>query len=70
MFNSPILDLNLRFGILIWKLKCKFRLKRVGLSSFETHFEHVKIEDPNANRDEMAHFSELRQIAMLKRKLR
>ena len=69
MFNSPILDLNLRFGILIWKLKCKFRLKRVGLS-FETHFEHVKIEDPNANRDEMAHFSELRQIAMLKRKLR
>ena len=47
LFNSPISGLNLRFGILICKLKCKLgRNEEDCPSPFETtHFELSKMED-------------------------
>ena len=42
VFNSPVSDLDLRLAILIFKLKWKLGLK---YSPFESHVEHLKIED-------------------------
>ena len=47
MFNSPISDLDLRFGIFL-KLQIEVQIgaqmEEAFHSPFETHFEHLKIE--------------------------